>query len=610
MSRIRPVLTRGTSRGASRGLGIGVGIDHHGEVSVEPITAAGPGRPGFPVEVVGAALATGAGTIPVFAGFSYTWLPPAAIVGAGWVAFGLAAALLVDRPQTRRTGWVFAACASVPAVVGAIAMVQDGEHPWEAFARCWDRSGWVLVAAALIAIAWTVDHARDRMSRRRLVWLAVWALVLVGFVVAGRPGDDRGRALLTMIGMWAFAAAATRVLLARELRPIVEPLIDVALVAGGVAVSAALGLGVRAAGRWWDLPSPDASAAFVAVAAAALSWPLGIWLRRTYLERRYGRGTLSPTDVAVITAGLHRQADPRDLLAKAATMVAAASGHRQVGIVLGPDEPDTVDADLLQQALVHHALVVAGERVGTLSIRPEHPEGPEPRQARMVARLLPTVALVAHAVALAIEADHARQDVARERDLERSRILGDLHDGVGPVLAGLSMRVQAELRRAPTPLLQALAAELADCRGDLRRIVSGLTPSALHDGDLAGALARLADSFANEDRTISLRTRLGPTPALTPEVTVAVYRCVAEGITNALRHGNPSQVTVEVRVGTAGRIEIDVCDDGTGGTVVPGVGLTSLLRRAEQLGGHLRVEQQQPTGVRLHVELPVPGTAA
>ena len=54
----------------------------------------------------------------------------------------------------------------------------------------------------------------------------------------------------------------------------------------------------------------------------------------------------------------------------------------------------------------------------------------------------------------------------------RSRILGDLHDGVGPVLAGLSMRVQAELRRDPTPLLDALAKELADCRSDLRRIVS------------------------------------------------------------------------------------------------------------------------------------------
>lgn len=568
----------------------------------------GTGRPDFPTAVVGAALATGVGMIPVFAGINEDQLPAAATVSAGWVALGLAGALLVDRPDTRRVGSVFAACAVVPAMVGGLALIHDSDRPWPAFARLWDRYGWLIVAGALVAIVWTVDRARDRMSRRRLAWLVFWAAVLFGFVLAGRLITDQGRAaIVTMIGLWAFAAAATRVLHARELRPVVEPLVDAALVVGAVAVSAALGQGVRAVGRWSGLPSPDASAAFVAVAAAALSWPLGIWLRRTYLERRYGHGTLTPADVAAITAGLHREADPRDLLAKAATMVAAASGHREVSIVLGPDEPDHQNGVLL-----HHALVVAGDRVGTLSIRLEHPEGPEPRQSQMVTRLLPTVSLVARAVGLAIEADHARQDVARERDLERSRILGDLHDGVGPVLAGLSMRVQAELRRDPTPLLAALAKELADCRGDLRRIVSGLTPSALHDGDLTGALARLVDSFASEGRSVSLRTGLGPTPgpALTPEVTVAVYRCVAEGITNALRHGNPSRVTVEVRTGVAGRIEVDVCDDGTGGTVVPGVGLTSLLRRAEHLGGRLRVEPAQPTGVRLHVELPVAGAVA
>ena len=568
----------------------------------------GTGRPGFPTAVVGAALATGVGMIPVFAGINDSRLPAAATVSAGWVALGLAAALLVDRPGTRRVGSVFAVCALLPAVLGGVARLQDSVRPWAAFSRLWDRFDWFAVAAALAAVAWVADRPCDRVSRRRLVWLIFWAAVLFAFVLAGRLTTDHVRAAReTMIGLWVFAAAATRVQLARELRPIVEPLVDAALVVGAVAISAALGQGVRATGRWSGLPSPDESAVFVAVAAAALSWPFGIWLRRTYLDRRYGGGMLTPADVAVITEGLHREADPRDLLAKAATMVAAASGHHHVNIVLGPDEPDH-----LHGVLLHHALVVASDRVGTLSILLSHPEGPEPRQTQMVARLLPTIALVARAVGLAIEADHARVDVARERDLERSRILGDLHDGVGPVLAGLSMRVQAELRRDPTPLLRALAKELADCRGDLRRIVSGLTPSALYDGDLAGALTRLVESFASEGRSVSLRAALGPpsSPPLTPEVTVAVYRCVAEGITNALRHGDPTQVTVEVRIGVTGRIDVDITDDGTGGTIVAGVGLTSLLRRAEQLGGLLQIEQAQPTGVRLHVELPVAGSIA
>ena len=569
---------------------------------------AGVGRPGFPTAVVVAALATSAGIVPFFAGMNQNHLPAGATVSAGWVAFGLAAALLVDRPGLRRVGSVFAVCALVPALLGAIALLNDRDQVWPLFSRLWDTTGWAIVAVALVVIALAVDRARDRMTRRRLIWLAFWAAGLFACVLMGRLTADDGRAaVVTMIGLWAFAAAGTRVLLCHELRPVIEPIVDVALVIAAVSGCVALGLAVRAGGQWSGMPSPNASAEFVAVTAAALCWPLGLWLRRSFLEIRYGRGTLSPDDVAVITAGLHPEADPRELLAKAAMMVGAASGQREVNILLGPDEADHPEGDYID-----HALVVAGDRVGTLSIRLADPEGPESRQSQMVARLLPTVSLVARAVELAIEAEHARQDVARERDLERSRILGDLHDGIGPVLAGMSMRVQAERRRDPSPLLEALAKELADCRGDLRRIVSGLTPSALHDGDLTGALTRLVDSFAGDGRSITLRSAFAgrPDQDLPAEVMIALYRCVAEGITNALRHGNPTHVFVDIGEVTTGHVRVDVRDDGRGTMVVPGVGLSSLRRRAEQLGGHLHIEPAHPSGVHLYVELPVGGAAA
>ena len=98
-------------------------------------------------------------------------------------------------------------------------------------------------------------------------------------------------------------------------------------------------------------------------------------------------------------------------------MVAASSGHPEVTLVLGDDDPD------VPPGWVEHPLLVGGDRVGTLLLDATDPEGPEPRQARMVEQLLPTVALVCRAVGLAVEAEHARQDVARERDAERARIL-------------------------------------------------------------------------------------------------------------------------------------------------------------------------------------------
>lgn len=300
--------------------------------------------------------------------------------------------------------------------------------------------------------------------------------------------------------------------------------------------------------------------------------------------------------MVALTADLSPQADPRELLGKAAAMVQAATGHSGVRLVIGAEPFDPPDG------WVAHPLDVGLDRVGVLLIQPSNPEGAEPHQDRVVGRMLPTVALMTRAVDLAVKAELARRDVARQREQERSRILGDLHDGVGPELAGLSMAVQAELRRNPTPFLASLASGLASARGDLRRIVSGLTPSALQDTDLEVALARLVKSFDAADGQVVLETHLGT--GLAPDVAVAVYRSVAEGVANALRHGRADHVTVRVAASEDGTIHVDVHDDGAGGAIVPGVGLTSLQRRAENLGGRLSIRSQQPTGVHLHLELP------
>jgi signal transduction histidine kinase len=247
-------------------------------------------------------------------------------------------------------------------------------------------------------------------------------------------------------------------------------------------------------------------------------------------------------------------------------------------------------------------LVVGGDQVGTLFFEPAHREGPESRQQRTVAQLLPTVSLMAKAVALAVEADHARRDVTRQRAAERARILGDLHDGLGPALAGMSLRVRAELRRHPAPLLESLAREQAACRTDLRRIVSGLTPSMLESSDLPAALRALAGSFGHNGPSVTLDVDLDG--EVSPEVAVAVYRSVAEGVTNALRHAQATRVSVTVRDAPGEGVNVQVCDDGCGGPIVWGVGLSSLRRRAEELGGILDVTADG-SGTRLLLDLPV-----
>ena len=397
------------------------------------------------------------------------------------------------------------------------------------------------------------------------------------------------------------AVVVGRLWLSTRFRPLDEPLLDLLLLAAVVGATLLMALLVRLGASTLRLPSADTSAAFTALVTASMAVPGALWVRRTALSRRYGTGVLSPADVAVITADLHAQTEPRDLLDKAARMVAAASASREARIVLGDDAP------AVPASWVVHPLEVGGDRVGALAVDSGEAEGPEPRQQQVVAQLLPTVALVARAVGLAVEAEHARRDVARQRDAERTRVLGDLHDGLGPVLAGMSMRVQATLRTAPPPEYAALLRDLADglaaSRTDLRRIVAGITPSILDDGDLGSALERLVASFqgAAGGPQVTLRVSLeGP---LSPAVQVAVYRSVAEALTNALRHARATEVEVSVE-SRAGLVVVEVVDDGSGGPVVPGVGLSSLAQRAEHLGGCLELGVAEPVGTRLHLRLP------
>jgi signal transduction histidine kinase len=78
-------------------------------------------------------------------------------------------------------------------------------------------------------------------------------------------------------------------------------------------------------------------------------------------------------------------------------------------------------------------------------------------------------------------------------------------------------------------------------------------------------------------------------PAVAPEVETSAYRITTEAVTNAARHAAATRVRVSLTAPN-GSLRITVADDGVGvGDAVAGVGLTSMRRRAETVGGHLDI---------------------
>lgn len=553
-------------------------------------------RAGIPVGVIVAALAAGVGFLPGIGAFDEP-VEPSELLSLGWPGLGAVAALSLDRDPRSRLGRVLVVSATLPAIVAlaALAAPLDGNVD-SRIAAVWEALGIVPLLGTIAVIGWALGLAPDRLSRRRLTWFAVWAgLTVAAVAIAGQVAGAMASAAASTIGLWALICALTLLCSARELRPVDEPLVDAAALAGVLAIGAAAGVLMRWAGQRGGIPAPDLAGGFVAAIACAFVAPGAWWARGQYLQRRYGTGAISPTDLADITTGLASTDDPLDLLSRAAALVVAASGHREATITVGHDEPD------VPVHWVTHPLAVGHDQVGTLALDPLHREGPEPRQRRIVAQLLPTVSLATRAVVLAVDAEHARQDLALEREAERARILADLHDGLGPALAGLRMRVEARARTEPSEWLDDVVLELAAIRDDLRRLVQGLTPAVLDDGDLAGALTGLVGSFRDGGADVTLDLVLDTPPR--PDASVALYRFVAEGITNAIRHASASAIAVSVHADQYA-LEAAVVDDGHGGVITPGMGLASLRKRAADLGGALSIEPVQPAGTSLRMVIP------
>ena len=451
-----------------------------------------------------------------------------------------------------------------------------------------------LVGLLLPALAAVVGRHRSRGDRRWAVWIvAACVVALVGGTVSWFAASPAAYGVIAAMGIGVVALVVGTSGFVKEPRPVLEPTVDLGLAAAALTTAALAGVGILQVARHEQIFGAELLGVFSGAATLALTLPGVWWLRREFLTRRYGTGLLSADEIAALTADLTSACDPRDLLIKAADMVTATSGVRQTRLVL--DDMAAVDG------WERWPLLVGDELVGTMLMLPSAQEGLEARQIRTCRQLLPTVALVARAVALAVDADYARHDVVHQRDLERARILADLHDDLGPALAGMSMRVRAVSATHQLSELDDLGKDLAACRADLRRIVSGLTPNALESGDLCSAIGDLVGSFGGSEVIVRLITEIPD--GIQSQRAVVIYRAVAEGITNAIKHANPTCVLVGVeRVGVT--LHAWVSDDGVGGVSVSGVGLESLGSRASELGGSLTVGPAQPHGTRLELTIP------
>jgi signal transduction histidine kinase len=202
----------------------------------------------------------------------------------------------------------------------------------------------------------------------------------------------------------------------------------------------------------------------------------------------------------------------------------------------------------------------------------------------------------------------SRRTLIEAQEEERRRLRRDLHDGLGPLLTGLRLNldaVQAQLTRDPEKALEHLATAReasAEVIADLRGLVYGLRPPALDELGLAGALRLHLGSLA-KDSALEVTLEAAEKLSAPAAVEVAVYRSVSEAVTNVVRHSTARRCRVAVNTRGPG-VVLTVDDDGhVFETWHAGVGLTSMRERAVELGGTF-VASSGPSGFHIEVSYP------
>ena len=299
--------------------------------------------------------------------------------------------------------------------------------------------------------------------------------------------------------------------------------------------------------------------------------------------------------------------------------------------VVGGAGVGLVVANLLAYVLTRRALRPLGQvveglrRIGAGDYSTRLPSLPG-EEARPIGEAFNRMAqVVQDSVEARRVAAEAEANLAQSRELtriiqtrieqERAAIARELHDELGQQVtaiqsAGVSITQRV---RGQDPALEQAARLVVDTAsqiyGAVHQIIARMRPLPLDHEGLAEALGDLVGDWRLQHPHIEFMLdvqKLPPDPGDT--LSTAAYRIVQEAVNNALRHGAPSRVQIQVRA-EAVDLLIRVTDNGNGLPVdwrQPGhYGVLGMRERAVALGGTFELQRPDGGGVCVSARIPL-----
>ncbi len=206
--------------------------------------------------------------------------------------------------------------------------------------------------------------------------------------------------------------------------------------------------------------------------------------------------------------------------------------------------------------------------------------------------------------------EHAKED-------ERRRIARELHDEMGQALTAAKINLQLLSGPDADPRMLRRTGDaialLDRLIGHVRTLSLDLRPPLLDELGLVPALEGYLESQGRRARVRIEITSEGPQAELPAEVEILVFRIVQEAVTNALRHAEPSRITVTLVFGPHD-LRVTVDDDGRGFDVqrtlaraLQGehLGLLGIRERVDVEGGEVEITSAPGRGTRIAARIPL-----
>ena len=225
----------------------------------------------------------------------------------------------------------------------------------------------------------------------------------------------------------------------------------------------------------------------------------------------------------------------------------------------------------------------------------------------LVASLAERVAEREQQLRQAFDALRAQRD-EQAAAAERTRIMREIHDGIGAQLVGL-LNMVADERNDRVALQEQVRLAL----DEMRLAVDSLQPAF---GELTAVLATLR--YRMQPRLAAAGIELVwdmaalPDTALpSPQAALHLQRILLEAFTNVLKHARATRVTMQVRWRgePQGAVVIRMADNGVGlrtGAEAPGGhGLQNMRSRAAAIGAVLAVRRGDAGGTEVDIEWPL-----